>query len=408
MTDPRFLTMFDAPVPPAGLPVALTSGTDAALQLADGLFRGDGLVGRVTHPDALAGVRVAVPAGVRSVRVVVTLAVDDASPRWWDERVPEEVPRRRPTAPRLIHVLSQGESRAVTMLRRSAADRGRPTCTVVTFDLAGTELDPDGLLVVELRSVSDRLPPWAAAQVLPYSAVGVRVDRIDVVARPSAAVSATGHLAGGSLPVVRGRRGAEIDLRPGFFVANPGPAATPVWTLRPVLRSPERPMRYRRHTWRRTAHRKAARVAKELLPDTAIPTVRRGIDLYRTARTELRNRPVRELMPAAVAHTGTVTAIRPAAVPATRGAGPLAGLLGSLVTAGWLQAEAFEIGTAAAVEVDVSVDRGRVRIRPVRPMTGPVLVRVRSASGPPARYPVGWRLSPVLEGSPERSGESAR
>ncbi len=405
MTDPRFLTMFDAPVPPAGLPVALASGTDPALQLADGLFRGDGLVGRVTHLDALIGVRVAVPAAVKSVRVGVTLAVDDASPRWWDERVPEEVPRRRPTAPRLIRVLSQGESRAVTMLRRSAADRGRPTCTVVTFDLAGTELDPDGLLVVELRSVSDRLPPWAASQVLPYSAVGVRVDRIDVVAQPSAAVSAIGHLAGGSLPVVRGRRGAEIDLRSGFFVANPGPAATPVWTLRPVLRPPERPMRYRRHTWRRTAHRKAARVAKELLPDTTIPTVRRGIDLYRTARTELRSRQVRELMPAAVAHTGTVTAIRPAAIPATtRGTGPLAGLVGSLVTAGLLRAEAFEISTSAAVEVEASVDGGRVRIRPVRPVTGPVLVRVRSASGAPGRYPLGWRLSPVAE----CAGEAAR
>jgi hypothetical protein len=374
MTDPRFTTVFDEPSVPSTLPVAVDSGTDLAVQLADGLFRGDGLVGRVTHPDAMLGVRVTVPAGARSVRVGLTLSVDDASPRWWDERVPSEARPRGAHTPRLIRILSQGESRLVTMLRRTASDRGRPTSTVVSFDLAAGEIEPGGLLVIELRSLSGGLASWA--HVLPYGAVGVRVDRIDVVPQPSAAEPRIGHLAGGSHPVVR-RRTAEIDVRPGFFVANPGPAATPVWTLRAVLKVPERPRSYRRHPWRQQARRKVARIAKEVLPARSLPTVRRGIQWYRGTRTELRSRPAPAIAPVAAPRRQAVV------LPVVRHTGPAA----RLVAARRVRAEACDLGAGTPVAVRVTTGRGLVRIRPEQPLTGPVLVRVETAPL------IGWRLS---------------
>jgi len=83
---------------------------------------------------------------------VVTLAMDDASLEWWDDRVPADVRPRNAAGARLVRVLSQGEIRATTLITRRRSDHGRKTLSVVGFELAAAEIEDEALLVVELRS----------------------------------------------------------------------------------------------------------------------------------------------------------------------------------------------------------------------------------------------------------------
>jgi hypothetical protein len=404
MSSPRFLTVFDEPVPPLTAPGVVASGIDPAVQLVDGLFRGTDLLGRVTNADAMIGLKVALPAGTGSVRVVVTLAMDDASLEWWDERVPADVRPRNAAGTRLLQVLSQGEFRAATLITRRRSDHGRETRSVVEFEVAASEIEDDALLVVELRSRPEQVPSWADRAVPPYGAVGVRVDAIEVIPQTTEPVSRTGHLAGGHVPT---GGSDEVEVRSGLFVANPG-QTEPVWSVRAVVRPPKRQARYRRRKpWRVRAKRKAKRIGKELLPAIAWPAARRGLGSYRGMRRRLAGTPV---------HRAAAPVLTPRlpSVPAKpkRMAGSLAAAaLADLVAARRITVAGFDTGTGAEVHVaSAYAGGGRFHVRPVGILPAPVLVGIWVD---PARLSVrerwcrrwlSWRLShgPAAEPLPPR------
>jgi hypothetical protein len=412
MRSPQFLTVFDEPVPPVTAPGVVVSGADPAVQLVDGLFRGTDLLGRVTHADAMIGLKVALPAGTGSVRVVVTLAMDDASLEWWDERVPANVKPRNAAGARLVQVLSQGEFRATTLITRRRSDHGRETRSVVEFDLAAAEIADDALLVVELRSRPEQVPSWADRAVPPYGAVGVRVDAIELIPQTTEPVRRTGHLAGGHVPAGRSGEVArevsgEVEVRSGLFVANPG-RTEPVWSVRAVLRPPQRRARYRRRkSWRVRAKRKAKRIGKELLPAAAWPSARRGLESYRGMRRRLSGTPV---------HRAAAPVLTPRlpSVPAKprRMAGSLAAAaLADLVATRRITVAGFDTGTGAPVPVaSAYAGGGRFHLRPIGVLPAPVLVGIWAD---PARLSLrerwcrrwlSWRLShgPAPEPLPPR------
>jgi hypothetical protein len=404
-TRALFETMFDGPVAALELPGRVGSGADPALQVVDGIHRGEDVIGRATSADSILGLKVAAAGpGVRSYRVTVTLAMDDASLKWWDDRVSADVEPRNAVGARLVQVSSQGRTRAFTLLKRRKSDSGGQTRAVVEFELDAAEIDPDGLLVVELRSPHEQLPPWGVTAMPPYGAVGVRVDAIEVVPLTSAAEPRTAHLAGGHLPR---RRTGEVEIRSGFFVANPGTAVSQSWALRAVLKRPERRVRYRRRKLiGMRVRRKSKRLVKELLPAATWPAARRVLRGYRVVHRYLADRrgalvarilavPARAARPMASVRR-SAGAVGVSAARKSR----LAALLAEAITAGTIRAEAFDVGTGTAVGVTVTHDgRGRFRIRPVGALLAPVVVGVWTDPGVLGlrgwlcRRWLAWRLS---------------
>ena len=410
IVEPRFLTEFDEPVPALALPGLVTSGRDPVVQLVDGISRGDDVIGRVTHADGLIGIKVVPPAGTTSVRVVLTLSLDAASLPWWDDRVPESVGPRNAAGARLVQVSSQGEIRATTLLTRRRADHGRATTSVVEFELAADETEPDALLVIELRSRPDAIPQWARRTVPPYGAVGVRLDRIELVPQPSRAVRRTGGLAGGSVPY----RAAEVEARWGLFVANPA-AGDPVWSVRAIPRPPERRVRSRRgRPWWFRIRRKTRRLGKELLPAVLWPTARRILAAGSTLNRRFAGLSPNRAAPAlpATPPGSSVSSVPPAP---KRRAGPnrarrlvraVAGaLLADLVAWRRIGVRGFDTATGAEVALRVSyAGAGRFRIRPAGAFDDPVLVGIwpdPAALGIRERLCrrwLGWRLSGIDTG----------
>lgn len=374
--EPRFLTEFDEPVPALELPGAVTSGGDPVVQLVDGVYRGDDLVGRVTHADGLIGLKVAPPAGTVSVRVVLTMSLDAASLHWWDDRVPEHVRPRHAGGAWLIQVSSQGEIRAATLLTRRRADHGHPTTAVVEFELAVDELEADGLLAIELRSRPDVVPEWACRVVPPYGAVGVRLDRIELLPQTSRAVRRTGRVAGGLVPY----RAAEVEARSGLFVANPGPG-DPVWSVRTIPRPPERRVRsVRGRPWRFRLRRKTRRLGKELLPAVLWPSARRILAAAGTARRRFVGVPVRR---AAASLPASLPASRPPALPKvpTRprrlARSVAAAVLADMVAWRRIAVRGLDPVTGSEVPLTASyAGAGRFRIRPTGGFDGAVLVGI--------------------------------
>lgn len=226
MTGPRLWTAFDRAVPALEIPGELVRGDDLALQVVDGFTRGLSLPGRFLRSPGLVGIKVDPSGGTsETIRVSLTLGVDEGSVTWWEDRVPTSVQPRTPRSPRLLLVRSQGRTRTAVVVQRGGPDAGRATAT---FDLPVKELDGDSLLVLEVLDVGRELPPWAGDVVVPQAAIGVRIDRV-AVADGTDAGSADG-------------RDPLTPLPNGLFIADPATdGAPPRWVLRPVMTNPPPP-----------------------------------------------------------------------------------------------------------------------------------------------------------------------
>jgi len=214
---PRLLTSYDRRVPALELPGTLDRGDLPALQVVDGLARGASLPGRFTRSPALVGIKVR-PSG-DAVRVTANLTLDNASVKWWADRVPADVQPRTPTAARVLLVRAQGRTRtAVVLDRPGAAGAGRTV--PVSFDVDAAELTAEGLFTLELQDVYDGLPAWAADMIAPHGAVGIALAPVDFAAVPASPA-----------PV-------SLPLYNGLFVADPGSTH---WRLEPVMTTPPPP-----------------------------------------------------------------------------------------------------------------------------------------------------------------------
>ncbi len=175
MTVPRMETGFELPVRPAEIPGTLDRGDAQALQLVDGFIRGVSLLGRFFRSPGLIGLKVAPPSS-GPVRITLTLGYDGATVSWWDDRVPDAVQPRMHTAPRLLLVRAQGDTRTAVVLARRGTTAGVAT---VSFEVDATELDPDGLLTIELADPAAP-PAWVSEAAAPFGAVGVRLDSVSM------------------------------------------------------------------------------------------------------------------------------------------------------------------------------------------------------------------------------------
>lgn len=174
-----FDTIFDRPVPLLPVPSVLTGGQRPELQVVDRFTRGVAIVGRFALSPSLIGAKVAVDAR-RPLRVRVRLSTDEVSEQWWHKRPPEHVTREESATGRLLLVRSQGRTRAVCYLAPATDTHGAATVATVEFDLPPGSVSAEGLLILEAID-APALPAWAAARIMPYSQVGVRIDRIELL-----------------------------------------------------------------------------------------------------------------------------------------------------------------------------------------------------------------------------------
>ena len=176
-SGPRMVTVHDRLVPPLTIPSSLVRGDNPAFLVVDGLARGFAVPGRFGKAEALAGFKVDPGTGTGPVRVRASIGVDDLSSTWWEERVPESVQPRTPLGPRLLLVRSQAATRTCVLVDKP--DSG-PGVAEFAFELDRAEIDADGLLILEVVSVRDGLPAWAADGLAPAAAVGVPLHRLDL------------------------------------------------------------------------------------------------------------------------------------------------------------------------------------------------------------------------------------
>jgi hypothetical protein len=203
----RLDTEFDRSVARLPVPALLTRGDDPALCLVDGLVRGVALPGRFQHSPGLFGLRVE-PA--ERVAVTVTLGFDAGTVSWWRERVPAGADAAMAATPRVLIVRAQGRDRGAVLLARPGRD---PRTATFSFEIDGSEVYPDGMLVFEAADMRARRPEWLSAVTAPYAAVGVTVTRVEVAASADADA---------------GRGGRTLPA--GLLLANPGgPTA---WRIR--------------------------------------------------------------------------------------------------------------------------------------------------------------------------------
>lgn len=173
-----FETIFDHPPALLPVPTELTAGQRPELQVVDRFTRGVAIVGRFALSPSLIGAKVDVDPA-RPLRVRVRMSIDKTSEEWWHKRPPEHVTREDTATGRLMLLRSQGETRAVCLLAPARDEFGGPAIGTVEFDLPPGSVTKEGLLILEAIDAPD-LPEWAEARVMPYSQVGVRVDRIDL------------------------------------------------------------------------------------------------------------------------------------------------------------------------------------------------------------------------------------
>lgn len=192
---PAFDTAYDAVIPALLVTDTLTRGDHPALMLVDGVARGAAVLGRFTRSPGLIGLKVS-PAQ-DTVRVTVSLVVDDTSATWWESRVPADVTPRSTSAPRLVVVRSQGVTRAVTLFEPSAAGPRD-----IVFEVRAADLDGDGLLTIELDGLSTAAPDSAREGLLAHPAVGVIVRSVGLSAAGEASALALVTSGAGDLVVV--------------------------------------------------------------------------------------------------------------------------------------------------------------------------------------------------------------
>ncbi|WP_449062876.1 hypothetical protein [Planomonospora algeriensis] len=242
-----FATVHESAVEPLIPPVVVESGRTPGFQVTDQVYRGTRYVGRFAS-SGLAGFKVL--GNGTGVRVRVRLSIDNKAVKAWLKEVegaegPEgaegaegiEGSARRARLPRLLQIRSQGTLRQCVVLDSREARR-RPYATV-EFDLAADEVPPDGLLCLEVADVEGwrRTPPSvreaAAGRVMPSSAVGVRIDRVEFCDIPAAHESPlparvdgvsceeTSLISAGG--VLRGAGPGPRRLSGGIVVVNPLP-----------------------------------------------------------------------------------------------------------------------------------------------------------------------------------------
>lgn len=178
MTDftfnPKLTTQLDPVVSPLVLPAAITSGTVPQLALADGIARGQAIVGRCRLNDVLLGLKVAQP--TEALEVVLKVSTDDATPKWWGKGKTDQ--RYKWSKARVFSVISQGRLVGALMLK------GYFSSAELRYRLQPDELDDDGLLMIEIIPQSD-----SALRVMEDPLAGVRIDSI-IVGTVSGAQSA--------------------------------------------------------------------------------------------------------------------------------------------------------------------------------------------------------------------------
>jgi len=227
-----FTTEYDEPAPALEVPGVVRSGRAGAFQAVDHFVRGRHIVGRISAGAGMLALKVR--ADGRSLRVRMELRLDSASLEWWEERAEAEADDVR-WLPRLVLVRSQGSLRRAVLLARNH-DLTAPgdVRSVVWFDLGPDEVPEDGLLVIEVADARALLPRWAADSFADSSALGIRVEWIEVSPVPDEPVAA-GRLDGTTSQVLGvastgGLVGPPTSQDPGqprtpFVVINPPPDA---------------------------------------------------------------------------------------------------------------------------------------------------------------------------------------
>ncbi|KXK58433.1 hypothetical protein AWW66_29820 [Micromonospora rosaria] len=177
-----FTTDFDVPHPVGDLPAVVTGGQEPTVCVVDQMVRGHQIIGRAVGDPATVGLKVR-PAH-RPLRVAVSLQLDDAGTRWWGSRVKPDP--NQPERPRLVVLSSQGRIRGAAVLaRKQGWLRAGGSRETVVFPLAADELGDDDLLLVEMSEPRVDLPEWAAGRFSVSSAIGMRIDRIQLDPLPS-------------------------------------------------------------------------------------------------------------------------------------------------------------------------------------------------------------------------------
>ncbi|GAB3814028.1 hypothetical protein [Kribbella italica] len=231
-TTPRFQTVYDRVVEPLVLPGELRSGEAPDLTTVDQFVRGVAVIGRFVAAPGLLGVKVR-PTG-RPVRVIAHVRFDTMSLDWWEERVPPTDDQLRGVnAPRLLLVRSQGKTRGAILLIRHAADAGRPTTGVISFDLRPEELSEEGLFILEVASIDAGRPDWAPAVV--KGPIGIMMDTVEFVEVDG--TPKPGRVSTGTVPVDPDAE--TMTVRGGYFVANPDERDEPRrWIARATVVEP--------------------------------------------------------------------------------------------------------------------------------------------------------------------------
>lgn len=169
-------TGFDPAVPPAQVPMEISSGQAAELQAADHFHRGVQIVGRFER-SGLVGIKVAESG--HALRVSVSLSVDRLSVQDW--HLNQETGVDDQALPRLIQVRAQGRLRQCLLLESDGAmKRG-----TVVFDLMPDEMPADGLLCIEVLDVTE-------GSDVPETLRGPWRDRSWTTAWPGCASTASG------------------------------------------------------------------------------------------------------------------------------------------------------------------------------------------------------------------------
>ncbi|MEV0896694.1 hypothetical protein [Actinoplanes sp. NPDC049802] len=170
-----FRTDYDEPALPAGLPLTLSSGMNPAVTILDQMVRGNGIVGRVVGD--FGAIALKIHGGGGPVRVAVSIGLDDVATRWWADRVRPS--RLAAELPRLVAVRAQGRIHGGAVLARRQGWRGAASAeATLSFDLTAGEMRDDGLLLVEIAETAH--PSWAAGRLCARSAIGLRINRIEV------------------------------------------------------------------------------------------------------------------------------------------------------------------------------------------------------------------------------------
>jgi hypothetical protein len=302
-TGAWFATEFDPPPAVLDLPAELRTGQHPGLRMTDHLVRGRRIVGRFAAPHAMVGLKA--QAGGRPLRVAVDLRLDAGAVQWWAERADPAsvVAAGHRELPRLALVTSQGRPRCGVLLARARiGGRAADVRTTVEFVLGPDEVPDDGMVIVAVDDVTNRLPAWAAGAGCPASPVGLRVDAIRVAYADGdpgdASATADATRTGGHPP----RLGL---VSAGGLVSDPargdsGPARTPYVVLNPApdgtaphcrLRVVERP---RRAVWppavtawtRSLPGRAVGRATRLLDRVTAAPLRRRGLTALPAVRVD--------------------------------------------------------------------------------------------------------------------------